>query len=619
MSISNLYPAISPSLSLDFANTKALDPRITFTRTTTATYYNGVTTAKAEENLLIRSEEFDNAAWSKLAATVTANSIAAPNGTTTADLITEASGTTQHGIFLASPALAGNGLPVTFSIYLYAGTQQYLHIILGSGGVSYFGIIVDTVNWTIPTTGAIGTATYISSSITSVGGDWYRVVITGTNPSGTNSSPQIYGSDNTTLQYVNKTSAGSLTWYLWGAQLEQRSAVTAYTPTTTQPITNYIPVLLTAASGVARFDHNPVTGESLGLLIEGQRSNLVTYSDDFADAAWTKTRASITSNTIVAPNGTLTGDKLFVDTQNGWHYILQSISVTSGTTYTLSVYAKKAEQEYIQIHFPSTQFGDSNAANGAVFNLSTGAISAQGSTLLAASITSVGNGWYRCSITKAATSTATATIPITLVNQATFSTTGYTGDGYSGIYIWGAQLEAGAFPTSYIQTVAATVTRNADAASMTGANFTSWFNNAEGTVYSEASTYAQTASDKRVWAISTGATANNMSQHFGSTSGGILNSVINTNNVFQYGPNEGAYSGGVYYKRALAFINNNPIAVTNSVIASSSGASTTILPANLSQLDIANRLNSQFLNGTIKKLAFYPIRATNAQLQALTS
>ena len=88
MSIASLYPSINPSLLLDFANSKVLDPRITFTRTTTATYYDGVTTAVAEQNLLTYSQEFDNAAWSKTSGSVTANADNAPDGTSTADLFT---------------------------------------------------------------------------------------------------------------------------------------------------------------------------------------------------------------------------------------------------------------------------------------------------------------------------------------------------------------------------------------------------------------------------------------------------------------------------------------------------------------------------------------------------
>ncbi|MCO6981866.1 phage head spike fiber domain-containing protein, partial [Pseudomonas aeruginosa] len=96
---------------------------------------------------------------------------------------------------------------------------------------------------------------------------------------------------------------------IWGAQLEQRSSVTAYTPTTNQPITRCQPQLMTAAANVARFDHNPITGESLGLLIEEQRTNLLNWSQEFN--SWPiNLNTAVAANTTVAPDGTITGDTL---------------------------------------------------------------------------------------------------------------------------------------------------------------------------------------------------------------------------------------------------------------------------------------------------------------------
>jgi len=89
MSISQNFPALKPSLLLDFANTKKLDSRVTFARASEGRYYDGQTVAKAEENLLQYSQEFDNAYWTKSATTVTANATAAPDGTTTAEQIAE--------------------------------------------------------------------------------------------------------------------------------------------------------------------------------------------------------------------------------------------------------------------------------------------------------------------------------------------------------------------------------------------------------------------------------------------------------------------------------------------------------------------------------------------------
>jgi hypothetical protein len=371
-------------------------------------------------------------------------------------------------------------------------------------------------------------------------------------------------------------------------------------------------LLRTAVNNQARFDHDPVTGGSLGLLIEEQRTNLVLRSEEFDDAAWTKTRSSITANAIIAPDGTLTGDKVFVDTQNGWHYIFaQTISVTSGAIYTLSFYAKRAEQEYIQAHLPSGQFGDSNQGNGAVFNLTTGTISAQGANLLAASIISVGNGWYRCSITKAATSTGSALIPITLVNQATFSTSGYTGDGFSGIYVWGAQLEVGAFPTSYIKTEASQVTRLADSASMTGTNFSSWYRIDEGTVYVEAIAKFGSAGTHFVGFDSGNANRWRVG-HTGGSAVGYL-SVINGSVIFSI--NRTAALGS-YHKSAASYSTS---ADKNLVVnASVPVSSATLGMPVVNQMTIGSAAGVATRSVHIKKISYYPQRLTNTQLQALT-
>jgi len=204
---------------------------------------------------------------------------------------------------------------------------------------------------------------------------------------------------------------------------------------------------------------------------------LLERSEEFDDAYWTKTNSSITANTIVAPSGELTGDKVVEDATTGNHLVNESFSFTSGTTYTATVYAKAAERTECRLQVGGTaSFG---ALTWGIFDLSNGTLVSTNNTPTT-SITPVGNGWYRLQVTKTATATAASQFQI---GPTSSGNTSYTGDGNSGIYIWGAQLEAGAFPTSYIATTSASVTRNADAASMTGTNFSSWFNNAEGTMY----------------------------------------------------------------------------------------------------------------------------------------
>jgi hypothetical protein len=397
----------------------------------------------------------------------------------------------------------------------------------------------------------------------------------------------------------------------WGAQLEQRSAVTAYTPTTTQPITNYIPVLETAAAGVARFDHNPTTGESLGLLIEEQRTNLWVRSDDFANASWTKVRATIESNVIIAPDGTLTGDKFVASTDaSATHFIRQDVAVTSGTSYTQTVYAKAGEYTQIVLGFDadSSQFADAKA----VFTLTgNGSISTITGTFAATSITLVGNGWYRCQVTAAATATVTA---IFRVYAATGGTNSFTGDGYSGIYIWGAQLEAGAFPTSYIPTVAATVTRNADAASMTGANFTSWFNNGEGTIYVES---ISPNSFSRIQASINDGTNNNKIEPALSSGNFYLLGVNVAGAAVGSATTANTATANTASKTAGAYrVNDFAVSLNAGTVATDTSGTLPIVD----RMFIGQRTaGSVSINGTIKKIAYYPKRLANAELQALTT
>jgi hypothetical protein len=389
--------------------------------------------------------------------------------------------------------------------------------------------------------------------------------------------------------------------------------------------TNYIPQLLTAASGVARFDHNPTTFESLGLEIEEQRTNLLTYSEQFNNAAWTKTATTITANTIIAPDGTLSGDLAVADTSSALHAVRATYTGTTTTTYSYSVYAKQASGSYeFVIHFGASSGTPAwNSGNRATarFNLLTGVVVSIGavgnSTATSGSIVPVGNGWYRCTFVFVPDTTGASTsFSIGQIAAPTSQSvaTAWTGDGYSGAYIWGAQLEAGAFATSYIPTVASQVTRSADAASMTGTNFSSWYNQAEGTLYSEASTY-DVLNPRIGAAITDGGIANRIQNGHGSGAkvfigtGGVsqmtqtIASVVYTNNTFS--------------KVSLGYATNNSNGAANGTVGTTDVSVT--LPV-VDQLQIGRLSSTQFpLNGTIKKLAYYPLRVTDANLVALTS
>jgi hypothetical protein len=607
MAIQSNFPAIKPTLLLDFANTEQLDPRITFTRASTATYY-GTQTAKAEENLLTRSQELGVGAWSSTNATITANSTAAPDGTTTADTLIDDATSGAH--VCAQVVTMTAGLVYTQSFFLKANTNNFAIVTLTSSVTNnYISAVVNLSTGAITQTGTGTSATFTSSSITSVGSGWYRVVITGSTTSGftraeVGLAPAATGNTFATNGRIVYVGTGT-SIFVWGAQLEQRSAATAYTPTVTVQITNYIPALQTAASGVARFDHNPTTFESLGLLIEEQRTNLILQSETFS-TTWSATRSAITANTVVSPAGTLTADVLSGDTSSDPHFISQSVTTTATAT-TFSIYAKAAGRNFVAL-----QISDStNTGQVTYFNLSTGAVGTIG-TGITASMVSVGNGWYRC-IATVATAFAGSNPCIVAIADVDGSLA-YTGNGYFGIHIWGAQVEAGAFATSYITTVASQVTRAADTASMTGTNFSSWFNAAEGTMYAEAlppsgidssvrfvaAIYNTTAYSNAIRLERTGGSFRYV-QTFNTSSG--LTTAVWANNT--NAKVVGGYSAG---GNAASFNGAAAVSVTSQV------------PTGMVELGIGgNPGGGNSWCGTIKKIAYYPLRVTNANLQALTS
>ncbi len=615
MAIAALYPSTKPSLNLDFANTKTLDPRITFSRASTATYYDGKTFTKAEENLLSYSQEFDNAWWIKQDAAVTANAIAAPDGAATADKLVATSVAGRHGAYISTFSFVSG---VTYTLSVYVKSAEYTKFYISD---LYSGRLYCSFDIGAGTAGTPGgTYTGISASIVAAANGFYRCSITFTSTETANRSPDFCGYPDTgaTLDQFGAqyTGDGTSGIYIWGAQLEQRSSATAYTPTTSQPITNYIPVLQTAASGIARFDHNPTTGESLGLLIEEQRTNLLTRSQEFDNASWYKTLVTATANQVVAPDGTLSADSLIPNTTQASHYIYQQPSLTSGVAYTLSVYAKAGNLQHISLWTSNT--GGALPLLGASFNLGTGAI--HGTTgSPSATITPVGNGWYKCSITSTAVSSSTGTLGFG--NHPPASSEGYiaemVGDGYSGIYIWGAQLEAGSFPTSYIPTTTAQVTRSADAASMTGSNFSSWYRQDEGTIFIE-NNYnygsALVSSNRVALQISDGSGSNRHLIYNGSGNANYFYVAVGGSTVSQLSASLVTSS---FVKSASAYKLND--------YAHSQNAATALVDTNalvpvVNRVDIGCSLGSSaYLNGTIKKIAYYPKRLSNSVIQALTT
>lgn len=571
------------SLAFNFLSGE-LDPRITFSRASNATLIGSDGQIQyAPHNLLTYSEQFDNAVWVKTNASVTSNSIAAPDGTTTGDTVIRSTGVAA---FIANSSGAGAARQYTMSLYAKAATA-------GNGvGLRIQGtfpnrgdVVFNLTNGTISSPAvAAGTATGASATITSAGGGWYRCTLTVTladslticvfSPCETTAPAAIF----------EAASAVASNCYSWGAQLN----VGALQP--------YYQTVASAYYG-PRFDYDPVTLAAKGLLIEEQRTNLVFPSEDFA-APWSIYNATIVADAGTAPNGTLTADRI---DSAGAGIFRSGVGVVNATAYTYSVFLKHVSGTGIVSNIGFERFGAVPLAGTSSFNLLTGTVISNGAQVTASSITAFGNGWYRVSVTVTSTDVTT-----TLINYAP------AGDQF---LMWGAQLEQGAFSTSYIPTTTAAATRAADVASVTGANFSNWYNQTEGTMFVEPTLTGSRTSDCTFFRIDDG-TNNNRTQSGTGASFTVLNSFIIFGGVSQ-GTNVVSVSPTVASKSAFAFATNISVAAANGTVGTTD--TTVAVPTGLNRLLLGRDDTVGYLNGHIRSFKYYPRRLSNAQLQALTS
>jgi hypothetical protein len=391
-------------------------------------------------NLVQYSEQFDNASWGKGATSVTANTAISPSGIMDADTYTANGSSNVKQIF--TTLLPSASTNYTLSIYAKKDTNDFIQFLSSSGtfGGSFYANF-DLQN------GVIGqyTGTLSAPKITDVGDGWYRCeasVVSVASPTvGAAMSISLITSATSPRAETNSLSTSV---FLWGAQLVEGTNALPYQKTETR-------------LNIPRLDYS--LGGCPNILLEPQRTNNLSYSQDFANVYWAKSDITFGADGV-SPSGLTDADLIVTGTANS-DQITTTITLAATNTITQSVFIKKvAGADWVD--FIALRLGFGNSVK-VWFNISTGAVGSSlqvGTTSLnSASIEDYGNGWLRLIVTT--TDSTNNTNFDTRIRTATANSSD-TRVNNSSYYLWGAQLEAGSYATSYIPTTTASVTRNND-------------------------------------------------------------------------------------------------------------------------------------------------------------
>lgn len=515
---------------------------LTFTRASDGTRVNSQgLVERVPWNLLQQSNTF-NTTWAALNGGAVTGGQAGYDGTNNAWLLSK----TASGGFIYQTANSFNG-QYTISIYAKANASTFIRL---NGNA-----ITDSSAFFNLSTGTVHTYTNCVAQIDSVGSGWYKCSITSTDA---------------LLDYVNiypaeitgiSATTGSV--YIQDAQLNE-GTLKPYFPTTDR-------------QNVPRLDYS---GGCPSLLLEPQRTNLVTYSEQFDDSAWVKSNCAATANQTTSPDGTINAD--LITTTSTSHALFQGLTVTASTAYTFSFYVKRGTMTNLFYRvYDLTNLSDIISPTS-YYSQTTE------------------SGWARVTVS------FTTPTGCTSARVYPLSNSGVTGT----VYFWGAQTEAGSYPTSYIPTTSASVTRVADAAYKTG--ISSLIGQSEGTMFAEFE-WDGIDKDRMFIALTDGTSSNRMHCGYDETnnrfyfnlrSGNVQQALIVLNN-----PTAGRYKiAGAYKQNDVAlYINGTQI-----------GVNTSTLVAATSQLNVGGYITSGF-EYSVNQAVLFTTRLTNAELAALTT
>jgi len=403
----------------------------------------------------------------------------------------------------------------------------------------------------------------------------------------------------------------------------RRGPTPAFTRGSTGTFVGSNGLIQSAAVNIPRFDHDPVTLACKGLLIEEGRTNLCLQSNAFSTSPWDNlSSVCAISQNQTGPDGIANSAWTFTDDNTAsieGRY--STASLTGGVVYSLSVFVKKTTGT--PSTYPAIWFARGGTLGGCVINTTAGTATAITSfsslTIISttASVVDSGNFWR---VTSLITPNVTGSWEMSISPSGNGNGTGVLDSTATGSAVfWGAQLEAGSSPTSYIPTTTGSVVRSADVCSITGGDFTSFYNQSEGTMFAE----CQTPSANQYAGIAViGTTSFNhnialfKSNTTGETAGNRFRPYVTQAGSLVAMHDFGNESGNGNLKVLASVALNNMIFARNGTL--SPLDSTAAMPTP-NRITIGGRADGNYINGHIAALRYYKKRLPDAKLVTLTT
>ena len=596
-----------PSLDLRFAELRSLRDAVTGKQLVDFSRVGGGTRVNEQgiietvyENLIPWSQEFSNSVWAKNSSVLTADTLTAPDGTITADTLTAGVDTadTWHGVYTPIYTFV-SGTTYTMSVHVKAGTSEGFMFVVPSGifgsGAARFDLTTGTL---------LAVSGGVTGNVEDVGGGWYRLSATATALANGAGQYQLReGPDGDTFFY---TSDGSGFIYIWGAHLNRGSSPFPYYATTTERFYG------------ERFDHNPATGESLGLLVEEQRTNSIRNNTMVGAVAGTPGTLPTNWTGNTTANG-ITREVVGTGAENGISYIDLRYSGTPTSSFNIFAAFEPGNQVV--------------AANGQTWTASAYIRLAAGSTSGLSNLSLIVAGRDSSGAGIAGQFRQAPIVPTSavIVSQRAFSTFLFTSasvafirsqvsfDVTNGLAIditlriGMPQLEQGDFATSVIPTAGTAVTRAADVCSLSGSNYSSWANANEGSLFAEFSPRTNTVFGV---AYQSNGTVNEAVRLFYNNAISNYTFSVRTGGQEQSSVNNlGAYASQSE-RIVSAYALNNLAAVRNGGAVSTDTSAQ--LPVGMDRLELGTTQSANYLNGHIRRLVYWGQRLPNNVLQAIT-